>query len=587
MMKASAEKAPGNLSFSDVVDSVLHAGDPSLARRPAVSQRVAGEGEAARWETLNYSQLDLMTAAASQRLGVEGVRPGDRIAILAESSADWVVAFLSILRAGAVVVPLDPKLTAGELGPMVADASPVLLFADDALLDIADKLAAVTASVRHVLTLGRTAGGDRDSLRDWTAGTPGDTAGGGCDRGAQETALLLYTSGTTGEPKGVMLALSGLAFDARAVIEVQRAKPEDVYISILPLNHVYELTCGMLAPLMAGAHVAYVGSLFPDEITAAMRHWRGTHLVAVPLFLKLFKRGIERRIREGAPVRRVLFAALGVMSAALQVRSVRHRLFGTVHRNLGGAMATFFVGGAPLDPEVARFFENLGMGVYQGYGLTETSPVIATCTPWANETGSVGPPLPGVEVRIDVPDASGEGEICCRGPIVMQGYHGRDDLTAEVVDGEGWFHTGDLGRVDERGYLWVTGRHKNVIVLPSGKNVQPEELETLLDRVELIEESCVLSTAGEHGLHAGTEVVTAVVVPTEAAVADLGSGKELRDAVAGAAKDALRELAGFKRPQRIMVRIDPMEKTATRKVKRESVRDWVAAHQKSAGPAVV
>lgn len=559
-------------TVEEVCDLLTHAGDAAMATRPALSQRVR-----TAWQTIPYGQFDERTRALAAHLRDAGVDAGDRVALLGESSADWAVAFVGVLRAGGIVVPLDPKLGPAELAPIVADAAPVLLLADADLAGAADELEAATESVREILVLGHARPGEgHRSAADLSHTSPADAVEAD-PRGVAETAMLVYTSGTTGTPKGVMLSLAGLLHDAAEVAASVRGSHEDVYVSILPVNHTYELTCGMLAPLLTGAHIAYVGSLFPDEITAAIKHWRATRVVAVPLFLKLFKRGIERRIAEGEAARRVLFGVLSRVADVVPDIGVRHRLFGTLHRNLGGRLTRFYVGGAPLDPDVGRFFERVGVGVYQGYGLTETSPVISVCTPWANRLGSVGRALPGVEIRIDTPGPDGDGEIVVRGPIVMQGYHGQPELTAEVLDSDGWFHTGDLGHLDADGYLWVTGRSKNVIVLANGKNVQPEEVETALERCPLVEEACVLATAATKGLSAGGEQVTAVVVPTEAALDAHPESEELADAVAAAAREAVKHLAAFKRPVRILVRTEEFDKTPSRKVKREAVRSWVAA----------
>lgn len=561
-------------TIDEVCDCLTHAGDESFAQRPALSQR-----DGVAWQTIPYRQLETRSRVLAGHLRRSGVETGDGVALLGESSADWAVAFIGVLRAGGVVVPLDPKLGTAELAPIIADAEPALIVADADLAGVADELEQGAASVAEVLLLGRAGrSSEHRSAADLSHEAPTTDGDDAEARSVSETAMLVYTSGTTGTPKGVMLSMAGLVHNMSTIAVAQRASADDVYVSILPVNHTYELTCGLLTPLLSGAHIAYVGSLFPDEITAAIKHWRASRVVAVPLFLKLFKRGIERRIAEGDPARRLLFGVLARVADFVPDLGVRHRLFGTLHRNLGGRLTRFYAGGAPLDPDVARFFERVGVGIYQGYGLTETSPVIATCTPWANRLGSVGKPLPGVEVRIDGAGPGGEGEIVVRGPNVMQGYHGRSDLTAEVLDPDGWFHTGDLGRVDADGYLWVTGRSKNLIVLANGKNVQPEEVETALERCPLVEEACVLATAATKGLKAGGEQVTAVVVPTEAARDEHPDRDALANAVSSAARDAVASLAAFKRPARILVRDEEFDKTPARKVKRDAVRSWVAAN---------
>ena len=304
-------------------------------------------------------------------------------------------------------------------------------------------------------------------------------------------------------------------------------------------------------------------------------------MVVVPMFLTLLMRDIERRMdRQGALARLTFKSALAL--ARLIPSRTRRALFARVHRELGGSLTAFVCGGAPLDPTVARFFELLGISVFQGYGLTETSPVIATNAPGANRLGTVGRPLPGVEVRIEaaVGSAPGEGEILTRGPHVMRGYFGRDDLTRDALDAYGWLHTGDIGRIDD-GYLRVTGRLKDLLVLGSGKKVLPAEVEAQLAS-PLFTDVCVVGQAHD-GIAAGAEEVCVVVVPSAALLAQTASDPRARcrpptplhDAVEREVERLSQELAAFKRPTRVYVRLDELPRTSTRKVRRALLRDWI------------
>jgi long-chain acyl-CoA synthetase len=283
----------------------------------------------------------------------------------------------------------------------------------------------------------------------------------------------------------------------------------------------------------------------------------------VPLLYRALLRGIDAQLRRAPRAARFVVAVAGAIAASIPVSAVRRLLHAPVLRAFGGSLRQLYSGGAALDVDVARAFERMGLPIFQGYGLSETSPVIATNTPRAYRIGSVGRPLPGVEVRI-----SAEGEIQTRGPHVMRGYVGRADLPADVLDTDGWLRTGDLGRLDADGYLYVTGRAKDVIVLGGGKKVYPDEVEQLLAQHPAFTEVCVLGVAARHG----NDEVCAVVVPP--------SGGEV-DAEAEVAH-ALASLAAFKRPTRVVVRREPIPRTTTRKAKRVALAAWIATHQEAA-----
>jgi long-chain acyl-CoA synthetase len=247
-------------------------------------------------------------------------------------------------------------------------------------------------------------------------------------------------------------------------------------------------------------------------------------------------------------------------------------LFAKLHSSFGGQLEYFVCGGAPLDIDTVNFFESIGLPVYQGYGLAETSPVIATNGPTANRIGSVGKPLPGIEVKI----ADG-GEILTRGPHVMRGYFGNDELTASVIDADGWLHTGDIGHLDRDGFLFISGRKKNVIVLGSGKKVQPEELEAVLFEHPDIEEGCIVGVVASEGLMKDSEEVCAIAVASDAAAQRCADRSEdLGDTVRNAIKHQALKVSPGKRPTRIVLRTEPLPRTSTRKIRRPNVRQWLS-----------
>jgi long-chain acyl-CoA synthetase len=535
------------------VRSILSVKAEHYADRPALSLLAGG-----RWSTLTYRQLTERVDAYTGWLLHAGIRRGDRIAILSESRPEWGMAFFGAVLSGATVVPLDTKLTPVELAALVTDAQPRVLFASSELAATARHLQSACAAIEHVI--GLDAGpGDVPCIGDvvWPPGAAGP------ERHGDETALIVYTSGTTGQPKGVMVSFDNLIFQVERLEAILRLQAGDAILSILPLNHLLELTCGLLGALHAGAHVCYCQTLYPDEIVAAMREQRVRAMVTVPLFLKMLARGLEREARRAGPARRLAFNVAWALSPFVPP-GVRRLLFRPVHRALGGRLRGFFSGGAPLEPDVAEFFRRLGIPVYAGYGLTETSPVVAVNRPGASRLGSVGRALDGVEIKILSEGPGEDGEILTRGPHVMQGYYRRPDLTGEVIDAAGWFHTGDVGRLDPDGFLHITGRLKSLIVLAGGKKVHPEEVESVLAASPAIKEVCVLAVPSSDGLTSGGEEVCAVVVPADGT---------REDEVRGEVERLSARLAPYKRPRSVRVWPGELPKTPSRKIKRALVLD--------------
>jgi long-chain acyl-CoA synthetase len=533
--------------------------------------------EERHWNKVTYSELAERVRMLSDYLIEHGVQRGDRIAILSESRPEWVVAFFAAIRSGAIVVPLDTRLTPTELSSILADAEPRILFVSSQLAETARSLQQQSAFFMEIVVVDKKEGPSHfpelDQLR-------ASTAYEGRERDFDETAVIVYTSGTTGAPKGVMISFRNLGYQVMNFECVMKLTSKDLLLSMLPLNHLLELTCGLLGVLYAGGGICYCHSLFPNEIVEIMREKKVTAMITVPLFLKMLKGGIENEVDRAGVIKRRLFRVALSIAPWTGFRFLKRLLFWDIHKQFGGRLKNFISGGAPLDSGVAQFFENLGMPIYQGYGLTETSPVISVNTPRAHKLNSVGRPLAGVRVRIlseGVTDGAkeGEGEIVTAGPNVMLGYYKREDLTENVMDPEGWFHTGDLGRLDKDGFLYVTGRIKNLIVLGSGKKVNPEELEAVISQSPLIKEICVVGKPSRNGLMQGTEVVCAVVVPAEPVVRQSKERSEIANEIKREVDRLSQDLAPYKRASQVFVRFEDLPKTTTRKIKRAVVLEWL------------
>ncbi len=518
-------------------------------------------------ETYTYSELDDAASRLSTGLTRLGVEPGDRVAILSESRPRWGVAFFGTTRAGAVVVPMDTRQTVSDLAAILDDAAPRILLVSRSMENMARELTAgreglLVFSIDPVHADTDFESMDRISVDDVDPIV---------ERSSDDIAVLTYTSGTMGRSKGVATTYGNLLFEIRAFRKVMLNDSHVSSVSILPLSHLFELTAGFLGILYGGGSIRFCASLLPQDIAAAMRQQKITCMTSVPLFLKLLATAIQREIDKQPLAKRLVCRSMAAV-APLMPMALRRRVFEPVRRRFGGQLEYFVCGGAPLDRSTRRFFERIGIPVYEGYGLAETSPVIATNGPATRRSGSVGKPLPGVEVRI-----SSAGEILTRGPQVMLGYFGKPELTARIIDSDGWLHTGDLGYIDSKGFLHVTGRRKNTIVLGSGKKVQPEELEEVLFEHPFIEEGCVVGVAAEQGIVTGSEEVCAVAVATNAADRYCAEHSiDLEELVEQVIKERARRLSPSERPTRVVLRKEPLPRTSTRKVRRPDICRWVS-----------
>jgi len=498
------------VSSGDILDSWLHVGEPAAAGRVAIATRSI-DG----WTELTYGELDQRSRAVAAWLAGAGVTPGEPVALLAEAGADWVAGFLGILRRGAVAVLLDAKATAEELHPLCERSGLAAVIVSPAL---APRWQATVPALAANLEL-----------------PPPLNAGAEVSRHEDDPAVLVWTSGTTGEPKGVTLSLANLAYVVDGLRALQQFGPQARLLSVLPPSHLLELCGGLLPALAAGSTTFLAGSMVPHELVALIEGCAIDRMVVVPLVLQLLKRQLE---------------ASGATLPSLRA---------------------FYCGGAPLDAEVITFYERLGTRVFQGYGLTEAAPAVAMNSAAHDRLGSVGRPLQGTTVRI-----AADAEILVHGPGVMLGYWpltaaspggpteredpGRAELgTGATVDADGWLHTGDLGHLDDDGFLFVTGRAKAMIVLDSGKKVQPEEVEAALARGSMFVEVAVVGLRGpaRHG-----EQVCAVVVPARP-ISVAAAEEEVARLTAG--------LSGYKRPTLVRVHHGELPRTAKRSLRRTDI----------------
>lgn len=512
------------------------------------------------WTLLTFKEVLTHSVDAAARLQTAGLKKGDRIALLSESSSDWVLGFLAAELAGATVIPLDSKLEKQELSHIFSHSEPQVILTSAKFKTWARDLRLLNSRPAKVIQLEDLLCLDTQSERPEFKRIA---------MNGEDTALICYTSGTSGNPKGVMIPLRAILFEAESMFESSRGvSPEDVMLSVLPLNHLFGLTIGLLFSLRCGMEFCIAHDLSPDGLRFCLKSRKPTHFQLVPLVLKLLMRGIVQKASESIgeeALRNYL-----KLSKFLKYNILKRKLFHKIHSQFGGRLKRFICGGADLDPSLFDFFSAIGTPIYNGYGLTETGPVITTNILLYNRRGTVGRAIPGVEVQ------SRDGEILTRGPHIMLGYYKNPELTAEVLDGDGWFHTGDLGSIDKQGYLHLSGRKKNLIVLSSGKKVHPEEVEAVLSRAQNIKHLCVVGLPSQN--NDGDQIM--VVVHAEPLTAT--SAREQSEMQIKANLEELaRELAQYKRPHHIVFRSEPLPMTASLKVKRHLILDELRGFETS------
>ncbi len=481
------------------------------------------------------------------------VERGQIIAILTESRIEFAVALFASIQTGAIVVPLDNKLTISEHENILNDCNPRIILCSKKFLNHTTELKNNVKSIEHCFVL--------EEIDNYKGNIEKDL---GKKRSLDETALIVYTSGTTGNPKGVMISFGNIYSQLRDFEVMFRVSNKNTLLSILPLNHLLELNCGFFGMLYCGAKVVYLESLTPKELIKTLKKEKITNMIIVPLVAKMIKSSIEKEIRKKSKIIQQLFL-LEFKVAKILPRKLRKLLFKPIIDSLGGHLECFISGGAPLENETAIFFNRIGIPVFQGYGLTETSPTVSTNRYGKEKLGTVGAALPSVSVKTNE-----SGEILVIGPNIMQGYYKNPDLTKEVIDEQGWFHTGDIGEIDKYGFIKITGRIKNLIVLQGGKKIFPEEVEAILDKSKLIKEVCVLPVTKNQ-----KEEVGAVVIPIDELLSD--NELEIKQKIEQEIKELSKKyLAPYKTPTITVIYPNKeFPRTSTKKIKRNEIKNYL------------
>ena len=537
MMEISEERFPDNEAFKAIVPKVV---------------------------TFTYKQALKKIREIAYYLIASGAKKGDHIAVTGKNSPEWALAYFAISFAGCIIVPLDYSLHIEDMEKILAFGDVDRIFIDGEKIDEIDKegklfkekISLEPESKGHKYVLDLT--GPETELPKLHA---------------EDTAAMLFTSGTTGTPKGVMLSFSNFMSSTLSSQRLFDVYPTDVFYAILPIHHAYTMTAVLLETVISGASCVFGKRLVTPIMLKELREGKITMLLAVPMLFNKLLAGLMAGVHKQGPFKENLIHFLmgfsGFMKKVFHV-NLGKKIFGNMllSKISLDKMRLCICGGGPLPPSTFKQFNQLGIDFVQGYGLTETSPIININPIEVYIEESVGIPIPGVEEKIVSPDEDGNGIIYVRGPQVMKGYYKNDEATEEVLSSDGWLNTGDVGHIDSNGFLYLTGRAKSIIVTEGGKNVFPEEIEDKFQLFNEIEQCCIIPYMINKEMK--TEGIRMVIYPTEAYLKEHGmeeTSRHMEEVVESVNKD----LQSYKKITMVTVVDQPLPMTSTKKVKRFEV----------------
>ena len=576
--------------------SMIEQSIQQFGNKPAVAHKPKG----GTYQDISYTEFGESIDNFSKGLRTLGVEKGDRVAILSENRPEWSISDFSILKAGAVNVPMFSTLTAAQVAYILNDSgAKIICVSTDKQLEKVTSIRANVPSLEQIIVYDSIEGDLPEGVVSYNEV---------CQKGQEvdaieteevsedEIATIIYTSGTTGNPKGVMLTHSNFLFNYNACKSLVDVSETDVLLSFLPLSHVFERLGGHYVPLFSGAKVAYAESTF--TVAQNMQEVSPTVMLSVPRLYETMHDRVLRAVEAGSSLKQKIFhwgvsVGSAVSSTIQQGRnpsailkfkqSIADKLvFAKLKAATGGNLRFFISGGAALPQSIAEFFHAAGILILEGYGLTETSPVISLNYPEKWKFGTVGVPLPDIEVEI-----AEDGEILTRGPHVMKGYFNNEVATAEGIDSDGWFHTGDIGIIDDDGFIKITDRKKNIIVLSNGKNVAPQPIESQLVQSPFINQIMLVGNEKKN--------VAALIVPNFDAlkswatendidaseIADLIKTREIQQLIQKEIRERLTDFADFEQVRRFALldrefSQEEDEMTPTLKLKRNVIIDKFA-----------
>lgn len=559
------ESKSRKMKFADLKDMLKQTGEV-YGNRPAYIFKDNGS-----MKTISHKEFrDEINALGTVLINM-GLKD-KRIAVISENRYEWELSYLAIAAGVGVVVPLDKALPDNELESLILRSQVEAIFYSSKYDTIMNTLREKkNTNLKYFISM---------DLQENTNGIYSQKAL--QEKGkklleegnkqyldakidADKMGIMLFTSGTTAMSKAVMLSHKNLVTNVMDIIQRFDLTEEDRFLSFLPLHHVFECTVGFLYPVSIGGSIAFCEGV--KHMADNIKEFDITAMISVPAVFDIIYRKVMKTIEKKGKMA-TLEKGKKISNVLLKVKiDLRKQLFKEVHESLGPKLKLVVTGGAALDPETEKGFNDLGFDVEQGYGLTETAPVIAAETPKCRRLGSIGKKFPSVEVKIDDPDEEGIGELMAKGPSIMLGYYENEEATKSALEPDGWFHTGDLARIDKDGFIYISGRKKSVIVLNNGKNVFPEEIETLLNKVEGIKETFVYEKKEDDG---DVKVCVEIVYDKEM-IKDLYHieyEEKIKEFLWKKVKEVNKLMPKYKYVREMIVTEEPLIKTTTLKIKR-------------------
>ncbi|PKL10482.1 MAG: long-chain fatty acid--CoA ligase [Spirochaetae bacterium HGW-Spirochaetae-8] len=524
--------------------------------------------------TLTYTQAREKIVGVANYLAAKGVKHGDRVAVCGKNSPEWAIAYLAILYVGATVIPLDYQLKDEEIDFLLTFAGVQYLFIDAERINDIDSKGTVGLLEKISLEVGHP---------DYIFNKMAEKAPKRKGASENDLAAILFTSGTTGNPKGVMLTHANLVSDCFLAQDLMTLYPTDIFYALLPIHHSYTMLAVFIEAISVGAEIVFGKKLIVSQILKELKRGNVTMFLAVPMLFNKMLKGLMNGIKEkGVVVYGLIRFLMGISGLIKKVFKVNpgHKMFNGLLAKLSlDKIRICISGGGPLPSSTFKMFNQLGIDFVQGYGLTETSPIITLNPIYAYIETSVGKILPRTEMRLIDVDEKGIGEIVVRGPMVMQGYYKNKEATAEILSADGWLRTGDAGYIDADNYVYLTGRKKSLIVTEGGKNVFPEEIEDAFQLYDEIDQICVMGYLTDVKMK--TEGIRALIHPAEKFVDEMAKKyadaatlyaemeKHMKEVVDKVNKDLLP----YKRISKVTVVSEPLEMTSTKKIKRYIVAE--------------
>ena len=555
------------MKFADLKDMLKQTGEV-YGDRPAYIFKTEKEGE---FRTITHKEFRDEINALGTALIKMGLKD-KRIAVISENRYEWELAYLSIAAGTGVVVPLDKALPENEIESLILRSQVEAIFYSKKYDEIMNKLREKkNTNLKYFISmeLEENDNGIYSQKLLVEKGkkliADGDPSYLNAKIDAEGMGIMLFTSGTTAMSKAVMLSHKNILTNIMDITQRFDLNEEDRLLSFLPLHHVFECTVGFLYPVSIGACLCFCEGV--KHMADNIKEFDITAMISVPAVFDIIYRKVMKAIEKKGKLGTVQ-KGKKISNLLLKVKiDVRKQLFKEIHESLGPNLKLVVTGGAALDPETEKGFNDLGFDVEQGYGLTETAPVIAAETPKCRRLGSIGKKFPSVEVKIDNPDEDGIGELMAKGPSIMIGYYENKEATKEALEPDGWFHTGDLARIDKDGFIYIAGRKKSVIVLNNGKNVFPEEIETLLNKVEGIKESFVYEKKEDDG---DVKVCVKIVYDKEMIkeLYNIEGEDKIREFLWEKVKEINKLMPKYKYVREMIITEEELIKTTTLKIKR-------------------